>query len=122
MVRCVSAGQRLDRTEFRSEVEWLDHVVQVAGYRCPHCAAEVEFLRRHFEAAARIAIDSRWRTAFDAARALRVRERGLDFLCPGCAAPARIVYAQMSGDDYKTSDWDLLEVLEAGEWPEPIQT
>jgi hypothetical protein len=100
MVRCVSAGQRLDRTEFRSEVEWLDHVVQVAGYRCPHCAAEVEFLRRHFEAAARIAIDSRWRTAFDAARALRLRERGLD----------------------KTSDWDLLEVLEAGEWPEPIQT
>jgi hypothetical protein len=97
----------------------MDHAVQLAGYRCPYCAAEVEFLRRHFDAAAKVAIHPRWRTAFDAARALKTGERALDFLCAGCGAPVRIIYAQM-GDDYKTFGWDLLEVLEAAEWP--IQT
>ena len=115
MVRCVSADQRLDRTEFRSEVEYLNHVVQLAAYRCPHCGAEAKFLRRHFDYLTSATIDPGWQAAFDAARALREGERALDFLCPGCAAPVRIVYVQM-GDNYKTFDWDLLEVLEAAEW------
>jgi hypothetical protein len=119
MVRRVPADQRLDRTEFRSEVEYMDHVVQLASYRCPYCAAEAEFLRRHFAAAARVAIHPRWRNAFDDARALKARERALDFSLPWMCRAVRIVYARM-GDDYKTFDWDLLEVLEAAKWP--IQT
>jgi hypothetical protein len=41
----------------------------------------------------------------------------LDFNCPGCRAPVRIVYTLVS-DDTKAFDWDLLEILEAAGWPE----
>jgi predicted RNA-binding Zn-ribbon protein involved in translation (DUF1610 family) len=117
MVRRLPAAERLDRTQFRSEAEYLDHVVQLSAYRCPHCGAEIEFLGRHVGFGHTTAgIDVRWRSAFDTARPLEQFERALDFRCPGCA-PARIVYAQMS-DLSKTFDWDLLEVVEADTWPE----
>lgn len=37
MVRRVPAADRLDRTQFRTQVEYYDHIVQLAAYRCPHC-------------------------------------------------------------------------------------
>ena len=123
MVRRIAAIERLDRTEFRSGVEYLDHVVQLAAYRCPHCGVGVEFQGRHLSGGhssgsqAPAAIDLPWRSAFDAARPLDPFEWALDFSCPGCGAPVRIVYAQMS-DGSKSLDWDLLEVVEAITWPE----
>lgn len=48
MVRRIAAAERLDRTQFRSDVEYLEHVVQLAGYRCPHCGAGGEFEGRHW--------------------------------------------------------------------------
>jgi hypothetical protein len=123
MVRRIAAVERLDRTRFRSDVEYLDHVVQLAAYRCPHCGVGVEFQGRHlvegqpFGSRAPAALDSPWRAAFDVARPLAPFEWALDFHCAGCGAPVRIVYAQMS-DMSKTFDWDLLEVLETIRWPE----
>jgi predicted RNA-binding Zn-ribbon protein involved in translation (DUF1610 family) len=123
MVRRVAAAVRLDRTQFRSDVESLDHVVQLAAYSCPHCGAGVEFKGRHwregrpFGGARPSALEDRWQAAFDTARPLDPFEWAMDFHCPGCGAPVRIVYAQMS-DMSKTSDWDLVEVLEVIRWPQ----
>lgn len=123
MVRRVAAAERLDRTQFRSDVEYLDHVVQLAGYSCPHCGAGVEFEGRHwrdgrpFGAARAATLDGRWHAAFDADRPLRSGEWALDFNCPGCRAPVRIVY-ELASPEAKAFDWDLLEVLEAARWPE----
>jgi len=119
MVRHVAAGERFDRTRFRSEVEYLDHVVQLAAYRCPHCGTGVEFQSRHFgPGVERATVDPRWRSAFDAARPLAALEAALEFHCPGCTAPVRIIYAQ-KGDQYRIFDADLLEVLEVATWPQP---
>jgi hypothetical protein len=121
MVRRVAAAERLDRTQFRSDVAYLDHVVQLAGYRCAR--AGVEFKGRHwwegrsFGTARPPVLEERWHAAFDADRPLQSREWALDFNCPGCRAPVRIVYKLVS-DDTKAFDWDLLEVLEAARWPE----
>jgi predicted RNA-binding Zn-ribbon protein involved in translation (DUF1610 family) len=119
MVRRVAADERFDRTQFRSEVEYLDHVVQLAAYRCPHCGKGVEFQSRHFgPGVPRATVDPRWRSAFDAARPLGTLEAALEFHCPGCTAPVRIIYAE-KGDQYRIFDADLLEVLEVADWPEP---
>ena len=117
MVRRVPAAERLDRTQFRSDEEYLDHVVQLSAYQCPHCGAEIEFLGRHCGSGQTTpTIDAAWRGEFDAARPLAAFELALEFHCPGCAAPARIC-KQMS-DLSKTFDWDLVEVLEPARWPE----
>src|SRR5688572_6869985 len=112
MVRRIAAGERLDRTTFRYEEEYLNHVVQLAAYRCPHCGTGVEFQGRHFGPGVdRATVDPRWRSEFDAARPLATLEGALEFHCPGCTAPVRIVYAK-KGDQYRIFDADLLEVLE----------
>ena len=121
LVRRVPAADRLDRVEFRSEEEYLKHTVQLAGYSCPHCHAGVEFEARHlfdgFQGRA-VTVDPEWRARFDAARPLLNLERGLEFYCPGCRAPVRIVYSPL-GDLYKSFDWHLLEVVEVHPWPSP---
>jgi predicted RNA-binding Zn-ribbon protein involved in translation (DUF1610 family) len=118
MVRRVTADERFDRTQFRSEVEYLDHVVQFAAYRCPHCGTGVEFQGRHFgPGVSRATVDRRRRSEFDAARPLAALEGALEFHCPGCTAPVRIIYAR-KGDQYRIFDADLLEVLEAANWPQ----
>ena len=117
MVRCVSAGERLDRNEFKREVEYLDHLAQLAAYRCPHCTTEVEFFSGYFDLGARQAkVDAHWRSQFDVARPLVAFEEAFEFYCPGCNAPLRIVYE----NKYNRSrgvDTDLLSVLEITQWP-----
>lgn len=118
MVRRVPAAGRLDRLEFHSDEEYLKQIVQVAGYTCPHCGAGVEFQERHlfdgFQGRT-TTLDAEWRARFDAARPLEGLERGLEFYCPGCRAPVRIIYSPLS-DLYKSFDWRLLEVVEVNEW------
>jgi hypothetical protein len=122
MVRCVSAGERFDRTEFRREVEYLDHVAQLATYRCPHCRTEVAFFSGYFdEGAHHTKIDPQWRSQFDAARPLVAFEEAFEFYCRRCRAPVRVVYE----NKYNRSrfvDTDLLNVLEIAEWPEAPET
>src|SRR5690242_14693275 len=93
MVRRLPAAERLDRTRFRSEEEYLDHVVQLGAYECPHCGTGVEFQGRHFGLdVKRAPLSPLWTSTFEAARPLGDLEAALDFHCPGCAAPVRIIY------------------------------
>ncbi len=122
VVRRVAPGDRLDRLEFSPRAEYLDHAVHLGAYTCPRCGRAVAFETRHFrdaehEPSSNLA--SPWRERFDAARPLdrRRRESFLDFHCPGCGAPVRVVYAP--GDEFAMGahSWRLLEVLKAAEWP-----
>lgn len=121
-VRVVPAGERLDRLEFSDEAEYRDHAVHVGAYCCPRCSFRVEFRTRNFrqhECAKRSNLDPEWHDRFDAARPLELSrwQSFLDFHCPGCKAPVRIVYEP--GDEYAmgSHSWQLIEVLEAAEWP-----
>lgn len=44
----VHPSDRLDRLEFGTQRELLDHVVETGAYECAHCRTQVEFLTRHF--------------------------------------------------------------------------
>ena len=115
------ARDRLDRLEFSDKAAALEHAVQMGAYSCPHCSHRVGFRTQNFrdhEGAKRSNLDPDWRIRFDAARQLDVSrwESFLDFSCPGCRAPVRVIYEP--GEEYAMSahSWCLLEVLEADEW------
>jgi predicted RNA-binding Zn-ribbon protein involved in translation (DUF1610 family) len=117
-VRIVPAAERLDRLEFSDEPEYQEHAVHVGSYLCPRCGYNVEFRARNFrdhETARRSNLDAEWRSRFDAARPINLSrwESFLDFHCPGCNAPVRIIYEAGSEWAMGLHPWRLLEVLEA---------
>lgn len=123
LVRVVPAGDRIDRLEFSDEAEYREHAVHIGAYCCPRCGWRVEFRARHFrehEGATRSNLDPEWRGQFDAARPFKLShwESFLDFHCPGCKAPVRVIYE--AGQEYAMGahPWQLLEVLEVAEWPQ----
>lgn len=123
-VRIVPASERLDRLEFSPKAEFQDHCVHIGSYICPRCDFLVDLHARHFlkhEGLKDSNLEVEWRTHFDAARPLNASrwESFLDFHCPGCKAPVRVIYEP--GDEYAMSahSWLVLEVLEADEWQVP---
>lgn len=123
-VKIVSASERLDRLEFSGKTEYQDHCVHIGSYICPCCASRVDFHARHFlthEGLKHSNLEDEWRTRFDATRPLNASrwESFLDFHCPGCKAPVRVIYEP--GDEYAMGahSWRALEVLEADEWQVP---
>jgi len=87
---------RLDRTVFDPRVQY-ESVIHVGHYVCPGCGHRVgvdtsDFLRRFRETSSNLHPDAR--QAFDAFRPLDEAqwEGCLDFHCPGCDRPARLVF------------------------------
>jgi hypothetical protein len=122
VIRRVCPDQRLDRLEFSPRTESVAHAIDVGAYACPHCGERVEFTTRHFGRHAlstRSNLETEWRERFDAERPLdRSRwESFLDFHCPGCRAPVRIVYESGGEVAMGVHAWRIVEVLESSEAP-----
>ncbi len=89
---------------FRGLLQGEDFRNRVAGsciYRCPRCGHQVRFRWRSFYQADGVsAFQRRLRRVFDdMTPTLANDEQGcLDFYCPTCAAPTRIIYG---ADDYR---------------------
>ena len=121
-MRVVDPLERLDRVEFTGEHEWYDHAVQLGAYTCPRCGHSVGLrpsdLHRHDHAPSGN-LEAPWPARFDAARAdwPGEWESHLDFHCPGCHAPVRLVYAQGPEWAMGAHPWRITAVLEAAEWP-----
>lgn len=100
---------QIDHYEARSVFHGLfdgeDYRNRVAGaciYHCPRCSHRIRFRWRSFyQASGRSAFKRKLRRFFDdMTPALSADEQGfLDFYCPTCDAPTRIVF---SADDYST--------------------
>jgi hypothetical protein len=123
LVRVVPAGDRIDRLEFSEDAEYRDHAVHLGTYCCPRCDSGVEFRTHHFrehEGTKRSNLNAEWRSRFDIARPIEASrwESFVDFHCPGCKAPVRIIYE--AGQEYAMGShpWRLVEVLEAADWPQ----
>lgn len=114
-------ADRLDRLEFGTRREALDHIVEFGAYRCPHCGSAVEFSSRHFgrQAAPQTNLTPSWAERFDELRPLNPQqwESFLDFHCPGCRAPVRIVYAVGQSWAMGAHSWRIVDLLEASSWP-----
>jgi hypothetical protein len=120
-VNLVPAELRLDRAVFGRVPEATEQVADVGHYFCPHCRAAAEFRTRHFEqhlACANTNLSEPWNERFVAARPLHAEEweSFLDFECPGCRAPVRIIYR--AGPEWAMGchGWHLVDVVEASEW------
>jgi len=119
-VRVVPAGERIDRLEFSDEAEYREHAVHLGTYSCPRCGCGVEFrthdFRKH-EGAKPSNLDPAWRSRFDVARPVDSSrwESFLDFHCPSCKAPVRVIYE--AGQEYAmgSHSWHLVEVVESAE-------
>ena len=121
-VRIIPPHERLDRVEFTEQFEWRDRSVQVGDYTCPRCGHRVGLktadLRRHAFAPTRN-LREPWLGLFEAARADRAQEweSHLDFHCPGCDAPVRLVYSQGSEWAMGVRSLHFTAILEAADWP-----
>ena len=91
------------RAVFRGLLDGADYRSRVAGscvYRCPRCDHRIRFRWRDFyQANGRSVFQRRLQRVFDdLTPSLSADEQGfLDFHCPTCAAPSRIVF---SAHDY----------------------
>ena len=91
------------RAVFRGLLDGEDYRNRVAGtciYQCPRCSHRIRFRWRSFyRAESRSAFKRQLRRFFDdLTPELSADEQGfLDFYCPTCAAPTRIIF---SANDY----------------------
>ena len=110
------AEQRLDRVLFGGRDEYDEHVVHVAAYRCPHCGRETEFNSGTLRKAQQFdgsPLGSQWHSSCEAIRPLGDWEWALDFECPQCRCPVRIVFTldeEFAMGAYKNR---LVQVIEA---------
>jgi hypothetical protein len=90
-----SAEQRVDRVLFSGRAEADEHKVHVGTYTCPHCRAETEFntgTLRKAEGFSGSPLGTVWHERCERARGLGPWQWALDFRCPGCSCPVRIVF------------------------------
>jgi predicted RNA-binding Zn-ribbon protein involved in translation (DUF1610 family) len=120
-VRIVFAKNRMTRLDFSGQVEWTEHVVHIGEYECPWCNEHVEFRTQYFEkheTQVYSNLKSPWLERFNDARPIKTGkwESFLDFYCPGCGAPVRIIYE--AGGEYSMGShpWRLTKIVEAAEW------
>lgn len=95
----VDPSKRLDRLKFDSRAEAREHAIHFGFYTCPHCQERVRFRSANF-AHHFYSIQSNLKPAdqveFDKFRSIDYGHYGpesyLDFYCPGCKSPVRIVF------------------------------
>jgi hypothetical protein len=113
-------AERMDRVEFGTKREAIDHVVELGSYRCPHCGKTTDFTSRHFRHRQPTAspLGALWVERFDALHQLNPDEweTALDFHCLWCHAPVRIIYAAGEVWAHGTNSWIIVDILEAASW------
>jgi len=103
MMRSVQIDHYEARAVFDGLLDGEDYGNRVAGaciYRCPRCSHRIRFRWRSFyQADGRSAFERKLQRFFDdMTPTLASEEQGcLDFYCPTCAAPTRIIF---SAEDY----------------------
>ena len=111
----VPPEQRVDPVCFDPKAESTDHVVHVGAYGCPRCGAEVEFNTVHLRRAAewsRSPPGDDWDRDCRVARPLLAWGWGLDFGCPGCSSPVRLVYGHDGEFQMGSCKYRVLAVIE----------
>ena len=90
-----SAEQRVDRVLFSGRAEADEHKIHLGTYRCPHCRAETEFntgTLRKAECCDGSPLGAVWHERCESVCGLGPWQWALDFQCPGCSCPVRIVF------------------------------
>ena len=97
MLLTIDAKERLSRTAFNPGQAFMDHGFQFGIYTCPHCSEAVRITTRDLQDA--MGSSSSNLSEVDASQFSKKRpldsakwESFLDFYCPGCSSPVRIVY------------------------------
>ena len=119
--RVVPAAERLTQTEFSRRREYVDHRVDIGIYTCPHCAFRVQLqtsdLQKH-EASEYSNLSQSIDAAIERFRPLRSTrfESFLDFSCPRCGAPVRLVYEPTDEWAMGAHGWRITDIIEARDW------
>ena len=91
-----SPEERLDGIVFDPRIEY-EREINVGIYTCPHCDGKVRFttrdFQRHFQSRSSSFMPEDL-ASFDQFRPLDKKEgeQFLDFYCPGCRSPVRVIY------------------------------
>ncbi|MCP4536283.1 MAG: hypothetical protein GY832_03980 [Chloroflexi bacterium] len=97
----VDPRKRLTRLKFDPRAEAREHTIHLGFYTCPHCRERIRFKTSnflgHYAYPKLIAADH---AQFDVFRPMRhYGDHGpqahLDFYCPGCKSPVRIVFKKI---------------------------
>jgi hypothetical protein len=90
----VDAATKLDRVFYDQDAEYADRAVHFGHYACAGCGQAVRFSTPDFLRGTRYTHPPQVDAEMQKARALRNEEKRLDFRCPSCASPARLIYTQ----------------------------
>jgi hypothetical protein len=117
-VRMVPPQERMDRLEFSGHAEHMEHVIHIGTYECPYCHSRVDFSTDHFRKHEGITfsnLKAPWPSNLDKARPLDSKrwESFLDFHCPGCQAPVRVIYEPGPEWAMGVHGWRVVEILES---------
>ena len=110
----VNAADRLSKVEFVADEDWETY--PDSTYTCPHCNGQMSFAMRDFQKHQRSqftnlsANDAQAITAASPAPEQKFNSF-VDFYCPGCRVPVRILYLAWAGGRY-THGYTLSYVIE----------
>jgi hypothetical protein len=117
ILRLASPADRMNRLEFSAQSEHLDHSVDIGFYVCPHCSYSLEFRTSDFERhelSKTTNLDSETAEAFSQFRPVDSKqwEHFLDFRCPGCARPVRLVFESTAEYSMGSHGWRVRDIVE----------
>ncbi len=110
---------------FSEQEEYIEHAVHVGTYTCPWCGQAVQFRTQHFrkhEKRNPSNLRQEWQTVFNAFRPVSPKgwESFLDFHCPQCDAPVRIIYDAGGEWAMGVHSWVVKEIVETN-YPQMAQ-
>ena len=112
--RTVSARKRFDATEFDIRSEAWDHTIHLSDYNCPECGHKVRFNSKDFFREHISILTPELVGLIEKFRPLdkETWEIALDFYCPGCEMPVRVI--PRPGEEFAMGcyNWELLKVVE----------
>jgi hypothetical protein len=110
----INAAERFSRLGFSADQDWQTY--PDSTYTCPHCREQMSFAMRDFETHCRSQFSNL--SANDAQSIAAVSppqddkyNSFLDFYCPGCWMPVRVLYLFWVGGRF-THGYDLAYVIE----------
>ena len=113
---CVKPEKRMDGLVF-NPLRGYDHQVNVADYTCPHCSRKIRFTTSNFDDAVRWpegVLSRDHAREFDRTRPVKKKrwEDFLDFYCPGCRNPVRIIFQVRSVEAMKGYSFEVTDIVE----------
>jgi len=115
---CVNPEKRMDGILFNPR-RGYDHEMNVGNYTCPHCSQKIGFTTGNFDdgpGSRKHLLSEEDAKEFDRFRPARKKrwEDSLDFYCPGCNRPVRIIY-KLEGEEatkgYRFEVFSIVEVI-----------